>query len=143
MAEHKSRHRDRDDPVVVYKTILREVLDTRPSGTRQRLAEAIGKNRSFISQIANPAYPTPIPIEHVDRILELCHFSTSEKDAFLDAYRRAHPRRFKKVEDTLEHRKLQVTVPNLGDPELNKAFDKMVDDVVKRMARMMTDTLKK
>ena len=44
-----------------YKTILRRVLDSRPSGTRQRLAEALGKNRSFISQISNPAYSTPIP----------------------------------------------------------------------------------
>ena len=45
------------DPVAEYKAILKRVLDNRPSGTRQRLAKALGKNRSFISQIANPAYP--------------------------------------------------------------------------------------
>jgi len=45
------------DLIAAYKAILRDVLDKRPSGMRQRLAEALGKNRSFITQIANPAYP--------------------------------------------------------------------------------------
>ena len=49
--------------------ILRDVLDRRPPGMRQRLAEALGKNRSFISQIANPNYQTPIPAQHIDRII--------------------------------------------------------------------------
>ena len=31
--------------------------------TRQRLAAALAKNRSFISQITNPAYATPVPGE--------------------------------------------------------------------------------
>ena len=47
------------------RRILQDVLDRRPSGMRQRLAEALGKNRSFISQISNPAYPTPIPAQHL------------------------------------------------------------------------------
>ena len=34
------------------RRILRNVLDRRPSGTRQRLANALGKNRSFVSQIS-------------------------------------------------------------------------------------------
>ncbi|HMN86419.1 MAG TPA: hypothetical protein PKA74_10575, partial [Bauldia sp.] len=54
--------------VARYKTIFRHVLDTRPSGTRQRLAGALGKNRSFVSQIANPAYSTPIPARHIETI---------------------------------------------------------------------------
>ena len=40
--------------VAAYKRILADVLDRRPSGTRQRLAAALGKNRSFVSQITNP-----------------------------------------------------------------------------------------
>jgi hypothetical protein len=47
-------------PVAEYKRILQRVLENRPSGTRQRLATALGTNRSFVSQIANPAYTTPI-----------------------------------------------------------------------------------
>ena len=56
--------------VAAYKRILQKVLDSRPSGMRQRLAESLGKNRSFISQISNPAYPTPIPAQHIDTIFE-------------------------------------------------------------------------
>jgi len=82
------------DPVAEYKTILKRVLDNRPSGTRQRLAKALGKNRSFISQIANPAYPVPIPVLHLETMFELCHFSQDDRRDFLTAYRRAHPRRF-------------------------------------------------
>ena len=81
------------DAVVEYKTILKRVLDNRPSGTRQRLAKALGKNRSFISQISNPAYPVPIPVQHLETMFELCHFSLADRCDFLAAYRRAHPRR--------------------------------------------------
>ena len=54
--------------VGAYKRVLQEVLERRPSGMRQRLAEALGKNRSFISLISNPTYATPIPVQHVERI---------------------------------------------------------------------------
>ena len=53
------------DALVEYKRVLEEVLNNRPSGTRMRLATALGKNRSFISQISNPLYPTPIPAIHL------------------------------------------------------------------------------
>jgi hypothetical protein len=35
-----------DKNVAEYKIILRKVLDNRPSGTRLKLAAALGKNRS-------------------------------------------------------------------------------------------------
>ncbi len=79
--------------IEAYKTILRDVLDQRPSGTRQRLATALGKNRSFISQMSNPAYSAPIPAPHLEIIFEICHFPPSDKRAFLDAFGRAHPNR--------------------------------------------------
>ena len=78
--------------IEAYKTILRDVLDQRPSGTRQRLATALGKNRSFISQMSNPAYSAPIPAPHLEIIFEICHFPPSDKRAFLDAFRRARMR---------------------------------------------------
>ena len=81
--------------VAAYKRVLQDVLERRPSGMRQRLAVALGKNRSFISQISNPTYPTPIPAQHVEAIFEICHFSPPERERFLDAYRQAHPQRLR------------------------------------------------
>ena len=50
---------------------------------------ALGKNRSFVSQITNPAYATPIPVRHLETIFEICHFSPKPtRGRFLDAYAR-------------------------------------------------------
>src|ERR1700682_6195338 len=70
-------------PVAEYKRRLQRVLENRPSGTRQRLATALGTNRSFISQLANPAYAMPIPLQHLDAIFEVCHFSQVNRRDFL------------------------------------------------------------
>ena len=63
------------EDVTEYKRILQAVLENRPSGTRQRLAAALGKNRSFISQITGPGYAVPIPRRHLETIFEICHLS--------------------------------------------------------------------
>ena len=73
-----------DSNVADYKLILRRVLDNRPSGTRLKLAAALGKNRSFVTQITNPAYLVPIPAKHVSIIFEVCHLSGAERAAFLE-----------------------------------------------------------
>ena len=57
--------RARIEAIRAYKSILAAVIEQRPSGTRQRLADALGKHRSFITQITSPAYPTPIPAKHL------------------------------------------------------------------------------
>lgn len=120
-----------------YKTILRRVLDSRPSGTRQRLAEALGKNRSFISQISNPAYSTPIPAQHIEHIVKLCHFSPGEKLSFMEAYGRAHPRRARQAAETHELRQLVLEVPDLGDAGLNSAYDHLVGEFADKMGRLL------
>ena len=79
--------------VADYKRILQRVLEQRPAGTRLRLAEQLGKNRSFISQITNTKYSVPIPATHIDAIFEICHFLAAEKTSFMEAYTRAHPNR--------------------------------------------------
>lgn len=137
MAEAEKTQPGTEDAVLEYKAILRAVLDNRPSGTRQRLAEAIGKNRSFISQISNPAYPTPIPAEHVGPIIEVCHFSGRERARFLDAYRRAHPKRFRSLSSEAGTRTLALTVPDLGSEELNREFDQTIADLARRIARLV------
>jgi hypothetical protein len=127
------------DPAAEYKAILKRVLDNRPSGTRQRLARALGKNRSFISQIANPAYPVPIPVQHLETMFELCHFSQDDRRDFLAAYRRAHPRRFALVHAVPRTRIVSLAVPDLGDAKRNRAVDAMIADFVRRLRKFVDD----
>ena len=71
--------RPRADAVAAYKVVLKRIIDARPSGTRHRLAIALGKNRSFISQIAQSCgHATPIPAQHLETIFEICHFTTGD-----------------------------------------------------------------
>lgn len=126
-----------DEGVGAYKIVLREVLERRPSGMRQRLAEALGTTRSFVSQISNPSYATPIPAQYVSSIFEICHFSDGERQRFMAAYRRAHPRRGGVVEDLPEPtRTLVVEVPDLGSEARNGEFDAVVLEVVARLKRL-------
>ena len=123
--------------VAAYKTILRNILDRRPSGTRQRLATALGKNRSFISHISNPAYPVPIPALHIEIIFEICHFSPAEKRAFLDAFGQAHPSRLKATRSGPNLRSLRLEVIDLGDAQKNREFDDLVRETVRRLAGLL------
>jgi hypothetical protein len=124
-----------DSNVADYKAILRQVLDNRPSGTRLKLAAALGKNRSFITQITNPAYLVPIPAKHVTIIFEVCHLSGAERSAFLEAYRRAHPGRLRAPHREPHTRTITVTVPDLGDDKKNRALEQLVIDFAARLAR--------
>jgi hypothetical protein len=123
--------------VAAYKTVLRKILDERPSGTRQRLATALGKNRSFVSQISNPAYSVPIPAKHLDAVFEICHFPPAEKLAFLDAYARAHPNPVRVVHKENRRRVLPLDLPDFGSAIKNREFDELVRDIVRRLARLV------
>lgn len=119
-----------------YKTILRDVLDKRPSGSRQRLATSLGKARSFISQITNPAYGIAIPAQHLPLIFEVCHFSASEKKEFMAAYQTAHPRHWPIADQAPRLRTIQLAVPDLGDEAENKAFDRLISDFIAGVAKV-------
>jgi hypothetical protein len=123
--------------VAVYKRVLQEVLDRRPSGMRQRLAEALGKNRSFISQISNPTYLTPIPAQHVESILEICHFSPPERERFLAAYRRAHPQRLRALNHQERVRRITLTLPDLEDDQKNRKLEAALAELAERIAQLM------
>jgi hypothetical protein len=129
--------RSSDDLVVAYKRILSRVLETRPSGTRQRLADALGKHRSFITQMTSPAYATPIPQRHLTTLFAVCHFSPAERDAFLSAWRAAHPGRSEPGAAGRRTRHLSLLVPELGDARSNSAFDKAISEFVQRLAGLM------
>jgi len=123
--------------VARYKSILQRVMETRPSGTRQRLAGALGKNRSFVSQITNPAYATPIPARHLEAIFDVCHFSARERRDFLAAYVAAHPRRLPVAVDDRRLRAHTIYLPDLGDQTRNRELDRMVADFVQRLTRLI------
>ncbi len=134
-----SRDGDSSAAVAQYKMVLQQVLEARPSGTRQRIATALGKNRSFVSQIANPAYATPIPARHLDLIMEICHFSQAERKAFLDAYANAHPRRISIVDTRTKVRPHTVFLPDFGDAERNRKVDALIGDFVLKLVDLLAE----
>ena len=127
------------EAVAAYKHMLAEIIDRRPSGTRQRLATALAKNRSFVSQITNPAYATPIPAAHLEQIFDVCHFSMEERRAFTKLYGAAHPKRVP-AQSGLQHRPTRaVHLPDLGDDERNRKLHSLVSEFVRQIA-MLIDT---
>ena len=125
------------DAVPAYKRMLAAILERRPSGTRQRLATALAKNRSFVSQIANPAYATPIPASHLDTIFQVCHFSAGERREFTKLYGIAHPK--KQVSARPPRPVLPVQLPDLGDAERNRKLHGLVSGFVRQVARLIDE----
>jgi hypothetical protein len=137
MSEREDGQAASAEAVGRYKSILQRIIDNRPSGTRQRLAGALGKNRSFVSQIANPAYSTPIPARHLETIFEVCHFSAEEKKSFLAAYSGAHPQRLPALRGNRRLRPHTIYLPDVGDEKRNRELDRMVADFVQRLSRLI------
>jgi hypothetical protein len=137
MARAEAPPKGSEDDIRAYKDVLSRVLENRPSGARQRLADALGKHRSFVTQITSPAYATPIPHKHIATIFAVCHFSPAERDAFMAAYRKAHRGKLDIGEPTLRTRHLTLLVPDLGDAKQNTAFDKAVTEFIGKMAGLM------
>ncbi len=124
------------EAIRAYKQVLSRVLDTRPSGARQRLADALGKHRSFVTQITSPAYATPIPRKHLATIFAVCHFGPAEREAFMDAYGRAHRGRVDIGAPALRTRELTLLVPDLGARH-NAAFDRAVSEFITKMGGLI------
>jgi hypothetical protein len=131
--------------VAQYKQILSEMLSNRPSGTRQRLATMLRKNRSFISQISNPSYATPIPARHLDIIFEVCHFSEKARRDFLYYYDQAHPGRrhspnyqYQEAHrEGLRFRRMMLYLPDLGSDEANKELDDLILETARRLSHLL------
>jgi hypothetical protein len=124
------------EAVSAYKQMLARIIERRPSGTRQRLATALAKNRSFVSQITNPAYATPIPASHLAQIFEICHFSIAERHEFTRLYGLAHP---KKMLAHAPRATAAVHLPDLGDAERNRKLHGLVSAFVRDIARLIED----
>lgn len=125
--------------VAAYKKILSDVIDRRPSGTRQRLATALGKNRSFVSQITNPSYAVPIPAAHLDIIFEVCHFSAEERKTFIAAYLLAHPNRPAPIHAAHKVKAHTVFLPDLGDDDRNARLHTLISDFVRQVAKLLEE----
>jgi hypothetical protein len=106
---------------------------------RIRLAHAMGKNRSFVSQISNPAYPVPVPVQHLNTIVEVCHFPPAAKQAFLRAYARAHPRRLGQLAKAPRDRAVTLHVPDLGSPKRNGKVDALLQEFARRLTAILQE----
>ena len=137
MAQAATSDKVPHDEVAAYKRMLAEIIERRPSGTRQRLATALAKNRSFVSQITNPAYATPIPANHLAQIFEVCHFSASERREFTRLYAAAHPK--KVLRETQQRPTLAVQLPDLGDDDRNRKLHGLVSGFVRQIAKLIDE----
>jgi hypothetical protein len=127
----------RDEAVATYKRLLQEYIDRRPSGLRLKIAKALGKHRSFVSQITNPIYPIPVPARHLEAIFRICHLAPEERQAFMAAYEAAHPGSppdGKRVARKARQRRVvEIDLPLLGDP----ALEREMEDFLRHMARQL------
>jgi len=139
--ENFSRMEADSSAVAEYKRLLQEVLESRPSGTRRRLAEALGKNRSFVSQITNPTYSVPIPARHIESIFDICHFLPNERAQFLQAYGSAHPRRLPDAAGTAQPRwrELTLRLPDLRNPAKNRQLDELIKETAQRLTHLLEE----
>jgi hypothetical protein len=124
-------------PIAAYKTILRDCIDRRPAGLRARIATALGKHKSFVSQLTNPIYPMPVPARHIDTIFEICHFSAEERRAFREAYARAHPEKEPTAvgESASPGRRktISLEIPALGDARKQRQLEALLREFVERV----------
>lgn len=129
------------DAVAAYKRLLAAIIDRRPSGTRLRLSAALGKNRSFISQITSSAYPTPVPAQHVETILSVCRFSTRERREFLAAYTHAHPTRKPPSAPARPAAIRQdMRLPDLGHEDMNERLHDLVSSFARQLIQLVEES---
>ncbi len=134
-----------NDAIAEYKALLRRYIDRRPSGTRQKLAEAFGTHKSFISQITNPAYRVPLPAQHIPALFKVCHLGPQEQRSFLDVYARAHPGQFGAIEElaSLEEDVLRIPLPQFADPERRREVELLIRDFAERVIAMLQEAERK
>jgi hypothetical protein len=140
MSDADPRTVDRAEAIANYKRILRTYIDRRPSGTRQKIALTLGKHKSFVSQITNPAYASPVPAPHLNAIVEICHFSPEERKSFLGAYAAAHPRQGGDAAGAPSADKaydLRIRVPVLADARLQKEREATIRQTASRIIALV------
>ncbi|MEO1249997.1 MAG: hypothetical protein AAFW76_09175, partial [Pseudomonadota bacterium] len=124
--------------VAQYKTLLRGYLDRRPSGLRGRLARELGKHKSFISQITNPAYRVPIPAGDLETIFEVCRIAPAEQRAFLEIYDAAHANRGTDPRSRVPppSRELKIRLPEFKRPDTGREVESVIREFAARTIRL-------
>lgn len=124
-----------NDPVAEYKALLRRYLERRPSGTRQKLAEAFGTHKSFISQVTNPAYRVPLPAQHIPAMFRVCHLNDEEQRHFLEIYARAHPAQSVAIDElaSIERDVLRIPLPHALDERQRREVRQLIQDFAERV----------
>ena len=72
-------------------------------------------------------------------IIHVCHFSTQEKERFLAAYHRAHPRRLLLLKERERSRRLTLMLPDLGSEQKNHKLDTLLSEFAEKVARLIED----
>lgn len=139
-AELRSKAPGRDELVAAYKRLLQEYIDRRPSGLRLKIAKAIGKHRSFVSQITNPSYPIPVPARHLEAIFRICHLAPEERQAFMAAYDAAHPGHPREGRRSSrkgrERRVIEIELPVTDDPELEREMEEFLRHMARQLEKL-------
>ena len=131
-----------DNPVAAYKALLRDFINQRPSGIRQRIAKALGTHKSFISQVTNPALRVPLPGQHIDTIFKICHFSPQEQRDFLKAYKRAHPNQsvtFRDLEAE-DQDVIRIVVPPFKNSKKRREVEEAIIDFAARLIALAKES---
>jgi hypothetical protein len=123
--------------VAGYKALLRAVIERRPSGLRGRLALALGKHKSFVSQITSPAYAVPIPAADLPVIFAVCHLTDPERERFLALYREAHPEREHRLPaEAPDARELRIALPAFRSEATAREVEAAILDLASRIIRL-------
>lgn len=123
------------DLVAAYKELLRGYLEKRPSGLRKRISDAIGTNRSFVSQITNPKYSVPIPSHYVNRLISVCHLSPTERTEFIAAYLEAHPGQAELLDNSSVVETRTITI------DLSMVADSAERELIKQTLKFTAESL--
>ena len=126
---------ENDDLIGTYKDLIRSYLAIRPSGLRKKISDAIGTNRSFVTQITNPNYRVPIPSQYILKIMDVCHLSTLERSNFIKAYLAAHPGNADLLSARSSSKDASYTV------DLSSVEDSESREMIKRSLRSVAETL--
>ena len=129
------KYHKNDKLIREYKEMLRGYIEKRPSGLRKKIAGAIGTNRSFVSQITNPAYRVPIPLHYVHTIISVCHLSPIERTNFLAAYMAAHPEQAELINYREASHEAAFTI------DLSVVSDEQSRNMIKHALKTMADTM--
>ena len=142
MNETAEREPTNEDAVAAYKALLRDLIDLRPSGTRQRIAQALGTHKSFISQVTNPTLRVPLPAQHVEPIFRICHFSVEEQRSFLDLYTAAHPTQAVTFADleAADQDVIRIVVPPFRDQQKRRDVEETIREFASRVIALAKNT---